>query len=60
MGGEGEGRSLPNFSFFNVTPLIKQRNRKVHCSNRQDTNFHNMFDISFLELWDVIKTNASF
>ena len=40
------GGSLPNFHFFNVNPEISQRNHKVHFSNCQETNFHNIFNIS--------------
>ena len=39
VGGLG---SLPNFNFFNVTPRIFQRNRKVHLTNCLKTNFHNI------------------
>ena len=40
------GRSLLNFHFFNVNPQIFQRNRKVHLSNCQETNFHSSSKIS--------------
>ena len=36
------GVSLQNLNFFNVNPPIGQRNRKVHHSNCQGTNFHNI------------------
>ena len=38
--------SAPNFNFFNVKPQIWQRNRKFHCSDCLNTNFHNISDIS--------------
>ena len=36
---------LTNFNFFNVNPQIWQWDRKIHCSNLLDTNFHNISDI---------------
>ena len=38
--------SLPNFNFFNINPQIFQRNCKIHLSNFQDTNFHNISNSS--------------
>ena len=46
LGARLHGGSLPNFQFFNVNHPICQRNRKVHRSNCQDTNFRNISDIS--------------
>ena len=40
------GGSLLNFKFFNVNLKVFQRNRKVHLSNCQETNFHNISNIS--------------
>ena len=34
--------------FFNVNPQIFQRNRKVHLSNCQETNFHNISNINLI------------
>ena len=38
--------SLCNFMFFNLNPKLFQRNRKVHLSNCQKTDFHNISIIS--------------
>ena len=48
--------SLPNFNFFNVNPQIFQRNRKVHLSNCQEANFH---DIPNISLRDIRRGNYS-
>ena len=48
--------SLPSFNFFYVTPQIFQRNRKVHLSKCQETNFHHIPNIS---LRDIRRSNYS-
>ena len=50
------GGSQPNFNFFNVNHQIFQRNRKVHLSNRLQTNFH---DISNIRLRVIRDRNYS-
>ena len=44
------GGSLNNFNFFNVNPQIFQWNRKVHLSNRLESNFHDIPNISLREI----------
>ena len=53
--------SQHNFNFFNANFQIFQRNRKVHLTNCQETNFHNIFNISLRIIIDVgIIANANF
>ena len=54
------GGSLPNFNFFNVNPQIFQRNRKVHLSICQETNFHGIPNFSFRDIRRGIIANAKF
>ena len=46
LGVHLHGRSLPDFNFFNVNPLIFQRNHKIYLTNCLETNFHNISNIS--------------
>ena len=50
------GGTQPNFNFFSVNPQIFQQNRKVHLLNCQETNFH---DIPNISLRDIRRGNYS-
>ena len=56
LGVRIHGESKPNFNFFNVNPQNFQRNRKVHLTNRLETNFH---DISIISLRVIRRRNYS-
>ena len=56
LGVHLHGGSQPNFKFFKVNLQIFQRNRKVHLTNRLETNLH---DISIISLRVIRRRNYS-